>query len=202
MIIVISNPTPVEQEHKIINALFDEGLSIFHMRKMDYTDKDLNHLLMMFDKQHHSKVAFHQHHEMAEHFGSRRLHFTEQERKKLMPEIIQKNGSQYTLLTAIHHIGMYTALPDIFDYCFLSPIFNSISKPDLQSMITPDFKLPEKSHIKIIALGGVSASGIPDVKNYNFDGIAVLGTIWGEPEKAISNFKKLKEEWGNYGQQY
>ena len=69
-------------------------------------------------------------------------------------------------------------------------------------MVTPDFKLPVKSKIKIIALGGVSASGIPDVKNYDFDGIAVLGTIWNEPEKAISNFKKLKEEWGNYGQQY
>lgn len=202
MIIVISHPTPVEQEHKIINALFDEGLPIFHMRKLDYSEKEMNHLLMKIDKQHHPKVAFHQHHEMADHFGSRRLHFTEQERKKFMDDISEKKRAQYTLSTSIHHVREYASLPDSFEYCFLSPIFNSISKPDLKSMVTPDFKLPVKSKIKIIALGGVSASGIPDVKNYDFDGIAVLGTIWNEPEKAISNFKKLKEEWGNYGQQY
>ena len=201
MIIVISNPTPVEQEHKIINALFDEGLSIFHMRKLDYTEKEMNHLLMKIDKQHHPKVAFHQHHAMADHFGSRRLHFTEQERKKFMENISEKNKQQYILSTSIHHINAYTSLPDVFDYCFLSPTFNSISKPDLKSMITPDFKLPTKSKIKIIALGGVNASGIPDVKNYDFDGIAVLGAIWTEPEKAIANFKKLQTEWGSYGQQ-
>ncbi|HET6225392.1 MAG TPA: thiamine phosphate synthase, partial [Bacteroidia bacterium] len=189
-------------EHKIINALFDEGLTIFHMRKMDYSEKELNHLIMKIDKEHHTKVAFHQHHRLADHFGSNRLHFTEQERKKALLEVNEKGRKQYILSTSIHHAGAYAALPDIYDYCFLSPVFNSISKPDLKSMITPDFKLPVKSGIKLIALGGVSASGIPEVKNYDFDGIAVLGTIWNEPEKAIANFKKLKAEWGSYGQQY
>jgi len=202
MIIVISNPTPVEQEHKIINALFDEGLPIFHMRKLDYTEKEMNHLLMKIDKQHHPKVAFHQHHSIADHFGSKRLHFTEQERKKFMENISEKEMRQYILSTSIHHISAYASLPELFEYCFLSPIFNSISKPELKSIITPDFKLPAKSKIKIIALGGVNAAGIPDVKNYDFDGIAVLGTIWNEPDRAITNFKKLKEEWRSYGQSY
>jgi len=27
----------------------------------------------------------------------------------------------------------------------------------------------------------------------NFDGAAILGAIWNEPDKAITNFKQLKE---------
>lgn len=197
MLIVISNPTPVDQEHKIINTLFDEGLSIFHMRKMDYSRKELNHLLIKIDKQHHSKVAFHQHHELADYFGSHRLHYTEQERKKYHDQIESNDMSQYILSTSIHHINAYASLSASFQYCFLAPIFNSISKPDHLSIVTPEFKLPPKSHIKLIALGGVSTTGIPDVKKYDFDGIAALGTIWNDPEKAIDNFKKLKKEWDN-----
>ena len=153
MVIVISNPKPVEQEHKIINALFDEGLSIFHLRKLDYTEKELHHLLMKIDKEHHSKVAFHQHHEMADQFGSKRLHYTEHDRKKYMQHVQEGEPGKFILSTSVHHVGAYATLPDVFQYCFLSPIFNSISKPDHLSLITPDFKLPPKSKIKIVALG-------------------------------------------------
>ena len=197
MLIVISNPIPVEQEHKLINSLFDEGLAIFHMRKLDYSQREMNHLLMKIDKQHHSKIAFHQHHELAEHYGSRRLHYAEQERKKREEEIKKYDTNIYTLSTSIHNVGTYSVLAETFAYCFLAPIFNSISKPDLKSMVTPDFKLPLKTGIKIIALGGISSTGIPDVKKYDFDGIAVLGTIWKEPGMAVSNFKKLKQEWND-----
>ncbi len=195
MLIVISNPTPVEQEHQIINALFDEGLAIFHMRKTDYSRKDLNHLLIKIDKQHHSKIAFHQHHELADYFGSNRLHYTENDRKKYLQHMENNDLCQFTLSTSIHNVAAYTELPPVFTYCFLAPIFNSISKPDYQSIVTPDFKLPSKSGIKIIALGGISTTGIPDVKKYDFDGIAVLGTIWKEPDQAIKNFRLLQKEW-------
>lgn len=197
MVIVISNPTPVEQEHKIINTLFDEGLSVFHLRKLDYSPKELHHLIIKINREHHPKIAFHQHHELANDFGSRRLHFTEQERKKVGPELEKKFQKDFILSTSIHHVSAYASLPSVFEYCFLSPVFNSISKPELQSMITSDFKLPPRTNTKIVALGGISSTGIPDVKRYNFDGIAALGAIWQQPDKAISNFKLLQQEWGS-----
>ena len=36
MIILISNPAPVKDEHKIIRQIFDEGLDVFHLRKKEY----------------------------------------------------------------------------------------------------------------------------------------------------------------------
>lgn len=197
MLIVISNHTPVEQENKLINALFDEGLAVFHLRKPDISRKELNHLLINIDKRHHSKIALHQHHELADYFGTNRLHYTEKDRIDYEGSLINSNMSSFTLSTSIHQLASYISLPAIFDYCFLSPVFNSISKPEYHSLLTPNFTLPLKTKTKIIALGGISSATIPDVKKFGFDGIAVLGSIWRAPEFAVLNFKKIQHEWNN-----
>ena len=41
MLIVISNPTPIAHEAKYINALFDEGLELLHIRKPEATVDDI-----------------------------------------------------------------------------------------------------------------------------------------------------------------
>jgi thiamine-phosphate pyrophosphorylase len=195
MVIVISNETPVEQEHKIINALFDEGLGIFHLRKPDISRKDLNQLLIKIDKWHHSKIALHQHHELADYFGTNRLHYTEKDRILYEHSLRNSDMSAFTLSTSIHQLASYISLPLAFEYCFLSPVFNSISKPEYHSLLTPGFRLPLKTQTKLIALGGISIATIPEVKKFDFDGIAVLGSIWRAPETAVLNFKKIQLEW-------
>jgi thiamine-phosphate pyrophosphorylase len=197
MLIVISNPTPVEQEHNIVNALLDEGLAIFHLRKPGLSKKELNHLLIHIDKRHHSKISLHQHHELADYFGINRLHFSEADRIAAERSLINSDMSAFTLSTSIHQLAAYPSLPEIFDYCFLSPVFNSISKPGYHSLITPGFKLPTKTSTKLIALGGISCQTIPAIKKFDFDGIAVLGSIWETPETAVVNFKKIRQQWNN-----
>jgi thiamine-phosphate pyrophosphorylase len=197
MLIVISNPTPVEQEYKLINKLFDEGLAIFHLRKPGASRKELNQLFINIDKWHHSKIALHQHHELAGYFSTTRLHYTETDRDTYLQSLLNSDMSEFTLSTSIHQLASYIALPAIFDYCFLGPAFNSISKPEYYSLLTPKFKLPLKTKTKLIALGGISNTNIPDVKKLDFDGIAVLGSIWKAPETAILNFKKIQQEWNN-----
>lgn len=197
MLIVISNPTPVEQEHRIINALFDEGLAIFHLRKPDLSRKQLTELLTNIDKRHHSKIVLHQHHELAESFGTNRLHYPERDR--LLNEHALRNSdmSAFILSTSVHQSLSYTCLPLAFEYCFLSPVFNSISKPECTSLLIPGFRLPLKTTTKLIALGGIGSATIPDVKKLNFDGIALLGSVWKAPEMAIVNFKKMQQQWNN-----
>jgi thiamine-phosphate pyrophosphorylase len=197
MLIVISNPIPVEQEYKIINALFDEGLGIFHLRKPDTSRKELNQLLINIDKWHHSKIALHQHHELAEFFGTNRLHYPEKDRITYEHSLRNSDMSAFTLSTSIHQAASYISLPLAIDYCFLSPVFNSISKPEYPSLLTPNFRLPLKTKTKLIALGGISSATIPDIKKFDFDGIAVLGSIWRAPEMAVVNFKKMQREWNN-----
>lgn len=90
-----------------------------------------------------------------------------------------------------HSLKELEAYKQKYEYAFLSPIFDSISKIDYKSK----FDLQEvKAKIKgrnIIALGGVDESKIEICLNLGFAGVAVLGAIW-QNKKPIEKFLKLK----------
>ena len=205
MIIVISNPTPVEQEHHHINSLFDAGVSIFHLRKPDYSFKAVAALLHKIDNRHHSKIALHQHHELAVEYGIKRFHYPETMRAERFKD---KNPNQHLndvslkgdiksrmiCSTSIHATKTYPLLTD-FEYCFLSPLFKSISKHTAQALLSAGFTFPEKTATKLIALGGICPETLDKVKAYPFDGIALLGWIWNVPQHALRNYKKINQQW-------
>lgn len=85
---------------------------------------------------------------------------------------------------------------DKYEYAFLSPIFDSISKVGYKSNYDlNEVKMVLKSRKeKIIALGGITIDKIEEVRDLGFFGIAVLGTIW-QSDKPIEDFKNLKEKW-------
>mgnify|MGYP003309024817 FL=1 len=71
---------------------------------------------------------------------------------------------------------------DDYDYLFLSPIFNSISKQGYMSSFS-DAELLQASKEgiidrKVIALGGVTLDRIPYLKELNFGGVAMIGAIY------------------------
>jgi thiamine-phosphate pyrophosphorylase len=81
----------------------------------------------------------------------------------------------------------------VFDYAFFGPVFDSLSKPGHQSCVGADFRLNKQSaQPKVIALGGVEAQYLQQVKTMGFDGAAVLGTIWNQPQKALPTFEQLQ----------
>jgi thiamine-phosphate pyrophosphorylase len=197
MIIIISNPTSVKEEHVIINQLFDEGLEFFHLRKQEYSIREQCLLLERIDVKYRSKISLHQHHEIADMFGIERFHYPEEYRKRLNEVVINEHKEKKNLLsTSIHELKESENISH-FDYVFFGPVFNSISKPNYNSTLKKDFKIPALRKTKMIAIGGIDSQKIKKAKEYGFDGIAVLGNIWTEPEEALNNFKSLKKEWEN-----
>ena len=70
-----------------------------------------------------------------------------------------------------------------YDYAFLSPIFDSISKAGYKSKFDlQELKnyllLQRKKRGKVIALGGIDEHTITETFDLGFDGVAVLGAIW------------------------
>lgn len=189
MIIVISSPTPVTKEASLINQLFDEGLPVFHLRKPDSSSQELVLLLQEIDQVHHSKIALHSHHYIAKSFGINRLHYTEASRKQLTDVDFAENEN--ILSTSVHSVEDFKNLSDNFSYAFLSPVFNSISKPDYEAK---QFNLSDtdKNRVtKLIALGGIDENNCTKVYEMGFDGIALLGSIWNSKNK-IYVFKSIK----------
>ncbi|WP_316841860.1 thiamine phosphate synthase [Pedobacter gandavensis] len=190
-LIVISKPNFFKGEAQLINGLFDQGMQRFHLRKEGGDQSAYQKLLGEIEPRYLDRIALHQFHELASQFGIQRLHFKEAQRLALLHWHL-KGKKEITLSTSTHSVNH---LPDLlnFNYTFLSPVFQSISKENYPGFLTEGFQLPSFGDTKVIALGGVTAPKITELQQMNFDGVAVLGTIWNEPEQAIKNFKRLQQ---------
>ncbi|MEB0261980.1 MULTISPECIES: thiamine phosphate synthase [unclassified Mucilaginibacter] len=193
-LIVISNPTPLIDEPILINNLFMAGLKCFHLRKPESDIRSVKDLLNGIAPRFYERIALHQYHEIAAEYGIKRLHYTEMMREASNSEKWRSQlDDGFRLSTSIHDVSLLHDLMN-FDYVFYGPVFDSISKPGYQSTLDADFKL-DKANIKpkVIALGGVEISNLTKLKMMGFDGAAVLGTLWNEPNKAVECFIQLKE---------
>ena len=202
MLVVISNSLPVAGDAAIINALFDEGLEVLHLRKPGITTGEMNALIGQIKQEYHPRIALHQHHDIADKWGIKRLHFTETGREEMSEGQLEKLKSGSKILsTSIHSVEAYNSLSPVFDYTFFGPVFNSISKQGYESVIMDDFIFPVLPlHPKVFAIGGIDAINIRKVVDMKFDGAAALGAIWQNPGEGVAQFKILKTAWEQIGQ--
>ena len=195
-LIVISSPAPIAGEQQRINGLFEAGLECFHVRKPAYTKAQLRQLLQQIKPEHHAKIALHRHHELAGKFGIKRLHFTEEQRSITPPEQLLKLRSEgFRLSTSVHSIEALKWLHPGFSYTFFGPVFDSISKPGYTSRVPHSFCLTAADKaVPVIALGGIDTGNISLIRSMNFDGAAILGSIWSHPDQAVEAFTKINEK--------
>ena len=193
-LIVISNPVPIVDECVLINNLFIAGLSCLHIRKPAADVKSVRGLINGIAPRFYNRLALHQFHDIAADYGINRLHYTERHRATTSTESRKIwKAKSYVLSTSIHDLTVLPLLID-FDYTFYGPVFNSLSKPGYESVVPPHFQLKKSdSHLKVIALGGITLSNLDKIKTMNFDGAAVLGALWNEPQDAVSTFLQLKQ---------
>ena len=176
-VILISPESELKHEVKVvIKILENHNDTIFHLRKPDYSKNEYFSYLKKIPQEFYSRIKIHQYHDFLEYFPSIGLHFTEQKRKALSSHYLQ---NKY-ISTGFHSIKELCEDRREYEYVFLSPIFNSISKEGYKSSFKKDKLLYEIKNInkKVIALGGVDLHNIGIIKQMNFSGIAVLGAVW------------------------
>ncbi|MFT3751592.1 MAG: thiamine phosphate synthase [Paludibacter sp.] len=196
--ILITNPYSVPCEMEIINALFEEGLEVLHVRKPDFRKDQLSEFISKIDEQFHSRIMIHSHYELLDSFRIKGIHFTEKT-KHLLADF---DYVQYTKSIAVHNLDELKSVRSTIDYVLLSPLFPSISKEGYSKQWNfEELKagLAAKRNYNIVALGGITLENVKTVKELGFDDFALLGSIW-EPAKAgcsvneiISIFKKFQE---------
>jgi thiamine-phosphate pyrophosphorylase len=192
-LIVISNATMLPGEASIIQQLFAEGLEVFHLRKPNADEQAVRQLIEAIPAEYHDRIVMHGFFHLMEAYGIHRWHFREEHRKATDEEtLVQLKEKGYTLSTSVHDMADVQSLLPHFSYTFFSPVFDSISKQQYSGVAGDDFYLEdEQKAVPVIALGGIDAGNISKVAAMNFDGAALLGTIWNEPAKAVEHFKKI-----------
>jgi len=192
-LLAISSPEFIPGEAAIINGLFREGLECMHIRKPESKTEDFVSLISKIEPVFLDRIAIHQHHELALKFGISRLHFTENNRRMISDEQLEKLCNEgFILSTSIHNLTELENISNAFSYTFFGPVFDSISKSGYKSAVPAVFFMEEKfKRIPVIGLGGIDTSNIQKVRNMNLDGAAVLGVLWRDPSKALEVFRLL-----------
>jgi len=188
--IVITKPSTIINEISIIESLFEEGLSLLHIRKPDFSELEMAQFIHTIRLEFRSNLVLHSHHQLAEDFGISRIHFSEKNRRN----IFSISSDQKILSTSTHSIEDFNSLKNDFDYAFLSPVFTSISKENYhpKTNLFEALKRRTNHKIKVIALGGIDAKNIKETLENGFDDIALLGTIWNN-ENPIKQFKLCQQ---------
>ncbi len=84
-------------------------------------------------------------------------------------------------------------MPEGLAYAFISPLFDSISKPGYRADGGPVGDSAGRLPCRPVGLGGVSADTIGLMIARGWTGAALLGWIWEEPREAVSRFEQLKK---------
>ena len=196
-LIVITRPTYFVEEDKILTALFEEGLEILHLRKTDQTPVYADRLLTLIPDKYRTRIVGLGNFYLKEEYKLRGIHINSHN-----PTAPDNYSGPIT--TSCHSLEEVKEKKPHFDYVFLSPIFDSISKEGYTSAFSPEeIRTAAKEGVidkRVIALGGIDESNILQVKDFGFGGCAVLGGLWNKfrPEhdynysELIEQFRKLK----------
>lgn len=176
-IIAITPPGAVDREVFIIKRLLAEGISIVHLRKPEAGIHECRRLLEGLDRQERARIIIHDYPQLYEEFSLKGIHVN----KNITDLPVGYNGFRTRSCHSFEELRRYK---DEYDYLFLSPIFDSISKVGYKSAFTEEElqKAAEEGLIdeKVIALGGVTFDKIPLLEKLNFGGAAMLGAIYSQ----------------------
>ena len=191
-LIVISNPVNLNNEHTLLHSLFENGLDYFHLRKPDFTSDEMEKYIQQIPAEYLRKTVIHSHHHLADKYPLKGKHKT----SGTISEIsMQQSITNNFISTSFHSTDELMAGDYNFEYVFLSPIFDSISKKTYKSTFNKnELKIFLNNYNKkneIIALGGINQETIPQAIGLGFDGVAMLGAIWND-EQPLQKFKELK----------
>ena len=174
-IIAITVPKMIDEDAYLISNLLKMGIYSVHLRKPEASIHECRTLLAKLTKEERANIIIHDYPELYNEFSLKGIHIN----KNITSLPDGYNGFKTRSCHSFEEIERYKTE---YDYLFLSPIFDSISKVGYKSAFTKDELLKASTSgiidHKIIALGGITLDMIPYLKQLNFGGIAMIGGIY------------------------
>jgi thiamine-phosphate pyrophosphorylase len=192
LLVVITSPESFPGEVDHLEGLLEAGLEKLHIRK---PGDGREVLLELLAPRWRTRLVVH---------GGRDV--VELAKRYGVPQVHGRwhhpwRGDERIALSASLHSWkeVEEAPPGKLEYVFLSPVFDSISKP---GYLAGEGLLRRPAGVapcRVIGLGGIDVHTIGQVVEHGWDGAAVLGAIWQRREKAIERFRALKEIISHHG---
>ena len=174
-IIAITTPKVTDEDAYIIKGLLDKGIDTVHLRKPDSGIDDCRKLLAGLTAEQRAKIVVHDYPELYFEFSLKGIHINRN--ITALPD--GYNGIRSRSCHSFEEVVRYK---EEYDYLFLSPIFDSISKSGYHSAFSNEelHRAAAEGIIdeKVIALGGVTFDKIAYLKKIGFGGAAMIGGIY------------------------
>lgn len=197
-LIILTPPDFFVEEDKIINSLFEEGLDLLHLRKPDSEPVYSERLLTLLPEEYHKQIVVHDHFYLKEEFNLKGIHLNSRNPK--VPE-----GYKGHLSRSLHSLDELRNERKDYDYVFLSPIFDSISKSSYHAAF--DEATLKQAHEEglidknVMALGGITIDNMNKIREYGFGGVVILGDLWNrfnihstkDYKELINHFRRLRK---------
>ena len=165
----------IDEDAYLISNLLKLGIYSIHLRKPEATIHECRQLFSQLTDNERAKIIIHDYHELYTEFSLKGIHIN----KNITSLPDGYNGFKTRSCHSFEEIKRYK---NEYDYLFLSPIFDSISKVGYKSAFTKEELLKASTSglidNKIIALGGITLDMLPYFQELNFGGIAMIGGIY------------------------
>ncbi|MCM1453253.1 MAG: thiamine phosphate synthase [bacterium] len=182
MILVAITPEQiVTDEAAKVTMLLDGGFATVHLRHPEADEAEMRRLIESIPARLHPRLRLHDHHRLANEYATG-VHFNGRN-----PIIA---GCRHSASASCHTIAEVQTAPEWLDYVTLSPVYSSISKRGYLGVFTPGTDLRHTiAGRRVVALGGVTPSHLPELADSGFYGAAMLGAIpWTEPLGHMNHF--------------
>lgn len=183
-VIVITPEETFAGEVEQIKKVLECGVFRLHLRHPNASEKELRKIIEALSVEERKRIVLHDCYNLVDEYGLGGAHLNGRH-----PELADICTSR-----SCHSFAEIEASKRM-RYCFLSPIFDSISKNGYSSNFSREVLLEAKQkgiiNENVIALGGISADKLEQVKEYGFGGVAVLGSAWKDGVAQIEKIKDL-----------
>lgn len=199
LIQIITHTGKVNNEPTLWLQLLQEGASNILVRKPGWDEADYEMLLLGANPSCYPYLIIADHPRLCERYGLMGVHFGEAIRGNVTHEELQQyqqNG--WLLSTSIHSVQTLPVVSNIWGQLLLSPVFDSISKAGYKAAFDKDFRLYKDGYAgNVLALGGIDQHTANKARHMQFDGIALHGAIWQQPERAVRTFINIRDAWSD-----
>jgi len=203
-LIVITPDGNIPGEGGIVNQLFNLGMHRLHLRKTGMSRNDMSRYINTIDKNFHARVVIHSHYDLCREFHLGGIHLNSAARTDPNVWDTISQLSPASISTSFHSWNEISENDYPYNYVFISPVFNSISKPgylgsiDLAAIsgIRESLVARKKYCPDIVGLGGIDRNNIGLLAQHGFDGAALLGAVWqaNDPTEAFRNILDYKDK--------
>lgn len=189
-LIAISSPEYFGGEASIVNELFERGLPLLHLNKPDTSDEELGVFVQQIRSTFYPRLTLHGHYDLAVRLGVGGIHL------RGSNDLAPANW-RGRLSTTCHTTLEATWRAKMMDYVLLGPVYPTPQEAHRR-------ECPSRGQLveagatglltdKVVAVGGVNADRLPDLRQLGFKSAAISSALWGDRgfDEVIANYAKI-----------